>query len=318
MTDSPVGNQPFMIKPDKGLNINDTSNETSGKIIAADGHEYHKSKTANATVAPTNQATIDKAEQKHLTPELLQLVTIIDYEWNLKGTLDLEAIDKEYGYEKGEVSNYLKLEVVLTALEERGINKKMLQNLVGLEPEQLRTAKLTPMQLIAANKLMDLTDTRSDRKKLQDLGISSTQYSAWIRDEDFRSYLQNRAEALIGDSQHDAMLALVDRVKSRDLGAIKYYHELTGRFTPVSAASQGNNSFSMETIVMRIIEIIIDEVHDPNVAAIISDRLKGLITGAQVAGVIAPPEVIVPEIAQPREVTPEVRHLMDQGLGYDQ
>lgn len=296
-----------------------TDEGTGGKVIAADGHEYHKSATANATVAPTNTATLEKASGKHLPPDVLQIVTIIDYEWNLKGNLDLDELSSEYGYSKAELNTYLKDPVCVQALVERGITALLIAELLGVKPDS-KTAKLTPIQLIAANKMFDVLDTRSNRKKLQDLGVTSSQYMAWMRDETFRNYLKERAEALIGDSQHEALLALMDKVQAGDLNAIKYYHEFTGRFVQASARDAGINGNDMQTLVMRIIEIIIDEVDDPNQASRISDRLKGLVTGAQVAGMLSSPPVEmpkVPETAQGRVITPEVKALMDQGVGYD-
>lgn len=294
--------------------------ESHGKITAADGHVYHKSKSANATVAPTNQATIDKAQGKGVDPNKLQFVTIVDYEWNLNAELNPKKLCDEYGFTPEEVSGYLAEEEVILALEERGITRKLIQGITTLA-SSTKTAKLTPIQLVAANKIMDLSDTKSDRKKLQDLGVTSLQYTAWMRDPEFRSYLQSRAESLVGDNQHEAMLALMDKVKSRDLNSIKYYHALTGRFVEQkSNDAQGTTQNSLEVMVVRIIEIIIDEVDDPELAARIGDRLKALVTGAQIAGIISSPvgdSVVVPEVAEAREITPAVKALMEQGVGYD-
>lgn len=286
------------------------------KVVAEDGHEYHKSSTANATVAPTNEATLKKAQGEHLPPDILQLVTIIDYEWNLKGDWSVDGLVKEYGYTEDEVRTYLQNPAAVGALEERGITALQIVTVTGHKPDK-KVAKLTPIQLVVANKLLDLYDTRSPRKKMQDLGVSSAQYSSWMRDPEFSSYLQQRAESMLGDTQHEAMLALMDKVQAGDLNAIKYYHELTGRFTPASSREVGSNAGDLQNMVIRIIEIVIDEC-DPVTASRISDRLKGLVTGAQVAGVLSTPEPIVqPEIAKAREVTPEVQQLMQQGVGYD-
>lgn len=281
------------------------------KVTAADGHTYDKSATANATVAPTNQATLDKVQQKHLTAEHIQFVTIVDYEWNLKRLTD-ERLRDEYGYTASELNSYYADDRIKEALAERGINVSQIR------PEEgIKHAKLSPIQLIVANRLLDLTDNRSDKKKLQDSGVTTLQYSAWLSDPEFTGYMRERAEGLLGSSQHEILLALMDKVKARDTSAIKLALEVTGRHVSQTSGNNGPSQHDVSGIIMRVVEIIIDEVEDQPTAMRIAERLQGLVTGAQIAGVMASPAVVIPEIAQPREITPEVKAMMDQGLGYD-
>ena len=287
------------------------------KVVAADGKVYDKSSTANATVAPTNEATIQKAQDTHLNPKVLEFVTIIDYEWNLNGNIDPESIQSEYGYSKDEYVALCNDPTAIATLNERGVLPQHYYVAVGdYELPQIKT-KISPIQLKAANALLDLTDTRSNKKKLQDLGIKSTQYNAWLRDPEFTKYLQMRAESLIGDSQHEALLALMDKVQARDIKAIELYLELTGRFVK-QTSNNSNDVGNLQNIIVKIVEIITEEVHDRETAFRISERLKGLVAGAQVAGIVsAPTEIVRPEIATAREITPEVKALMEKGVGYD-
>lgn len=286
----------------------------SGKVIAADGHVYHKSKSANATTAPTNQATLDKAQQKHLTADQIQFVTVFDYEFHLGRATD-EHLSDEYGYTQNELNDLFSDTLVQQALLERGIDLSKIKAPVE------KHAKLSPVQLIAANRLMDLTDNRSDKKKLQDIGVTTLQYTAWQSDPEFAHYMRERAENLLGASQHDILLALMDSVKARNPASIKLALELTGRFQSQTSSSQGGNSnHDLNTMVMRIVEIIIDEVDDPQLSVRIADRIQGLVTAGQVAGVLAPQvkgEVVTPELATPRVITDQVQSMMDQGVGYD-
>lgn len=287
------------------------------KVVAADGKVYDKSSTANATVAPTNEATIQKAQDTHLNPKVLEFVTIIDYEWNLNGNIDPDSIQSEYGYTKDEYVALCNDPTAIATLNERGVLPQHYYVAVGdYELPAIKT-KISPIQLKAANALLDLTDTRSNKKKLQDLGIKSTQYNAWLRDPEFTKYLQMRAESLIGDSQHEALLALMDKVQARDIKAIELYLELTGRFVK-QTSTNSNDVGNLQNIIVKIVEIITEEVHDRETAFRISERLKGLVAGAQVAGIVsAPTEIVKPEIATAREITPEVKALMDKGVGYD-
>lgn len=286
------------------------------KVTAADGHVYDKSSSANATTAPTNQATIDKAQGKNVDPKVLDFVTVIDYEWNLNGNISPVGIQKEYGYTKAEYTKLCNDPVAIAFLNERGIQPKFYYEPTGDYKLPVSHSKLTPVQLLAANSMLDLTDNKTNKKKLQDLGVTTKQYNAWMRDPEFRGYIQQRAENLLGDNQHEALLALLDKVNSGDTKAIELYLEMTGRYTRASATAQSGPD--LQNIIVRIVEIIIDEVDDPQTAFRISERLKGLVAGASVAGLLPETQPIVqPEIAVPREQTDEVKELMSKGVGYD-
>lgn len=297
-----------------------------GKVVAKDGHVYHKSATANATTAPTNEASIaNVTKQGNLTLAELDFVTVIHYEFGLHGEIDKPAISAEYGYSPEELNDLLNKPHIRTALDERGV--KLDRPPVGLDAlpvgkvtqPTIKAPKLSPKQLIVANMMLDLTDNRSDKKKLQDSGVSTSQYQMWLRDPAFSEYLRERAEGLIGDIQHEAMLSLADNVRAGKMDAIKYYHEMTGRYVQQStAAAAGGSNVDFQNMVIRIVEIIIEEVDDPAVANRISDRLKGLVAGNVVAGVIEGPEIVKPQVAKAREQTPEVQQLMKLGLGYNQ
>jgi hypothetical protein len=297
-----------------------TPENKPGYKVAADGHVYHKSASANATIAPTNEATKENAAKtKGLSSAQAEFVTILDYEWHLKGNISAEGIKEEYGYEDEEYDALTADSAVLTALNERGINPKAVAPDSELAKESGRS-KLTPIQLIAANAMLDLVDTRPTKKKLADLNVTPYQYQSWLKDPEFKFYLQERAESMLGDVQHEAMLALVDKVMSGDMKAIEYYHEITGRFVRQSSSNAGGGSqHDMQNMIVRIIEIIVDEVDDPNTAARISDRLKGLVMGNQIAGILPVEDAIVtPEIAAPREMTPEAQALMAKGVGVNE
>jgi hypothetical protein len=250
---------------------------------------------------------------------------------------------KEYNYTLPQIHEFLNNEEVRKTLDKRGLTYPAPYTPTPEQkanPRALSTKrpKLSGIQLVVANTLLDITDTRPIKKKLQDLGVSTYQYANWLKKPAFNEYLRKNADGMLGESQHEAVLALLDRVSSGDLRAIEYYHELTGRFQRASTKAAGGNAIDLNTIVVRIIEIINDEVHDPEVAARISDKLKGLAAGLQFANALGQPIqsepnaipgsvtasqpavgplIEQPEIASPRPITPAVQALMDQGLGYD-
>lgn len=313
-----------------------------GKVQAKDGHFYTVSSTARATVAPTNQHTLDKAEKTDgLNPDQANFVTNYEYEYRTVSAEErskpsytpFDALQKEYNYTLPEIHEFLRNKEVQKTLTKRGLTYPAPYIATPNKPPGKlahKRPKLSGIQLVVANTLLDLTDTRPIKKKLQDLGISTYQYANWLKKPEFNNYLRQNAEGMLGENQHEAVLALLDRVSSGDLRAIEYYHEITGRFVKQSARAGNNTSVDLSNIIVRIIEIINDEVHDPEVAARISDKLKGLAAGMSFAnqlggndtppsavGEVAKPAIETPEIAAPREITPAVQALMDQGLGYD-
>lgn len=292
----------------------------AGYKVAADGHTYHKSATANATEAPTNEATkANAAKTQGLTSAEAEFVTIIDYEWNLKGNINPDGICDEYGYEKAVFDKLAASPSVHAALLERGVNVK------AIAPDSeiakaLGRSKLTPIQLIVANSMLNLIDTRPPKKKLTDAGVTPYQYQAWMKDPDFRNYMHERSEGLLEDVSHEVMLSLIDKAMSGDMKAVSYYHEITGRFISQSGTNAGQgSSHDLQNMIVRIIEIIVDEVDDFDTATRISERLKGLVMGHQlVSAAVGAEPIIQPEIAKAREITPKVKEMMDRGVGVNE
>lgn len=293
-------------------NANKPSN--TSKRIAADGHEYHVSATANATVAPTNEATLEAAiPGSKLGHKKLDFINVLHMEYMKTGKVNHDLIRPEYGYSDETYSELLKDVGVIRALIDRGVPAKHLT----LQTNKDLKSPLTAKQIMAAASLMNLVDTRTVKKKLQDIGVSSTEYAAWLRDPVFREYMQGMGENLIGDNQHEAMLALMDKVTAGDMKAITLYLELTGRYVPANAQNTGPAVGDFQQFIVRVIEIIVDEVDDQDTAMRIADRLKATVMGNQVAGLLEPPPVIIPEVAQSRVITPEIQELMERGAGFN-
>ncbi len=127
---------------------------------------------------------------------------------------------------------------------------------------------LTEEQLVAANTMLDLTDNRSRKKKLMDLSVSTGKWEAWLRDPVFQNYVRTRAENLLGDNLHESHLALVDRVKTGDINAIKYFNEITGRYVP-----NATDKADVNAVLMMVLEAIQRHVRDPAALSAISDEL---------------------------------------------
>ena len=250
-----------------------------------------------------------------LSEDQLQFVTFLHQHYAINGELlTAEKAKEDFGIPKTKFAEWITNEDVKSALDERGIVLSKFHT----DPNSWQSKSLTPIQLITANSLLDLADTRTDKKKLQDLGVSTGQYQSWLRDPMFSDYLRTRAELLLGDSLQDAHLALLDRVRSGDTKALTLYYEITGRF--ISQAGRGNAEaavINLQQMIIKIVEIIQEEVSNPQEAAKIGERLEALTMGANLAGVQQQVNEVqaVPETAKPRELSTDLKHLVDHGQG---
>lgn len=223
---------------------------------------------------------------KDLVPKLTKeqydlLLYFEQYYWRRGGLPTYEQITSE-GIELEETF-YLETwnnSRFLDGLRGRGIPEHLLDVRRGAFNGKILTEK----QLTVANALLDVLDKRSRLKKLTELGVSTAEYNSWLRDPVYRQYCLDRAEDLLGSNQHIAHTALIDRVSQGDLGAIKYFNALTGRYR--DQASRGGvevnvqNNYGMEQVV-AIIEIIQRHVKDPATLAAIGDDILALRGGGQ-------------------------------------
>lgn len=309
--------------------------------------------SSNSTEAPTSGVTeaalAKQTSGKGLSQTQMEFVTLQCQFFGINGRLmNIEEAVAEYWFEEAEFTKLITNKKVLAAIEERGATARSVKHL-SVEPltdetgevdasdpgavgdnvksalEQQHSWKdsvLTPLQLIVANAMLDLVDTRSQKKKLQDLGVSTSKYNMWLKDPVFQGYLRDRAEAMLGENQHEAHLALLDKVRMGDMKAISYYNELTGRYTQSTQAQTGTNVvLDFKNLMIRVLEIINDEVDGPT-AIIISERLKGLIGATSTAGALIQASatldsepIAVPHIAEVRQLTPRLQQLMDEGEG---
>lgn len=144
--------------------------------------------------------------------------------------------------------------------------------LVGFSETPAQDLTLTEEQLVTANIMLDLRDNRSQKNKLKDCGVSSAKWEGWLRDPAFQSYIRQRAENLLGDNIHESHLALVDRVRSGDINAIKYFNEITGRYTP-----QGNDKADVNAVLMMVLEVLQRRLsNEPELLAQVADDLLAI------------------------------------------
>lgn len=200
-----------------------------------------------------------------LTDKQFEVINFIEQDYLLNGQIPTSARMEELGL--------VGKKAYLEWLNDPQFRRNLVARGVSLG-ENNKSGALTEEQLTAANVMLDLNDNRSRKKKLSDLKIPTQKWEAWLRDPVFQSYLRARAENLLGDNLHDSHLALVDRVRSGDIAAIKYFNEITGRYIQA-----GGNNIDLASLLMRIIEIIQRHVTDNDQVSAIADDLLTLASG---------------------------------------
>jgi hypothetical protein len=315
-----------------------------------------KTKTEAPTSGVTKSASqLAKDNAKKLSEEEFDFVNLIHQHYNIHGTLFTADYGKEeYGLPVGQYNKLFGRALVKTAIEERGVPLREV-HLVSDDDNNRswRNLALTGRQIIVADTMLDLLDARSYKKKLQDLSVTSREWTAWCKEPAFARYLDENTQSVLKNGQHEAAMALMDRVSSGDVSAIKLYLEYTGRFStkpepkttetkvvfqaappPVQlgpAPNDGvhNDAINAHHIITSLVEIIVDEVDDKATASRIADRLRALITATNITNGLlgtkpldAKPSTPVglveppqPTVLPTRELTPAMEQAVSRGAG---
>jgi hypothetical protein len=227
-----------------------------------------------------HQESTETAEVAELVPKLSKeqydmLLYFEQWYWKRGGLPTHEALKRE-GIELDE-SFYLETwsnPRFLDGLRGRGIPEHLLE----VERGTFRGKILTEQQLTVANVMLDVLDKRSRLKKLTELGVSTAEYNSWLRDPVYRAYCLDRAEELLDSNQHVAHLSLIDRVSQGDLGAIKYFNSMTGRYREKVAAGVEVNVTNVtgSDMLIKVVEIIQTHVKDPATLEAIANDILAL------------------------------------------
>ena len=192
-----------------------------------------------------------------LTEQESRLIAFCEQQWFLSGKLPTpEQLSKTFSI------SHKKLNELLTKLkdsfEERGM-------------PVIEGRSLTPEQITLANTMLNLADQRSNRKKLQDAGVTPTKWDGWMQDPDMKEYMMTRSKQILEGALPDAHLALVENVKRGDLGSLKFYYEVSGFYTGKE------NQIDVRQILNKVLEILMIHVTDPEVLKKISRDLALLV-----------------------------------------
>lgn len=118
--------------------------------------------------------------------------------------------------------------------------------------------QLTDDQMHAIAVMLDPYDRRSDEKKLRDIGITTRQWSTWMLEEEFASYVRDRSERLLGASVFEAHKGIIKGARNGNVAAAKMLYEVTGRYRP-----NEDEQIDVRRILHTFIEVIQRYVKDP-------------------------------------------------------
>lgn len=190
---------------------------------------------------------------KKLTDEQVRAVDFIEQTFWESGSIPtVELVVAKTGVQGTKLKKWWdKDEIFRRALLARGVD---------FTPVDGADKQLTSQQLLCANLLLNTHDKRTEREKLEFLGISSQQYHAWRRDPAFSSYLNKRAEAIFEGSTHKAYQNVLNNVEADDLNAAKFMLELQGKYR-----QSVDVNVNVDVVVMQLVEIVAKHVKDPEI-----------------------------------------------------
>ncbi len=187
-----------------------------------------------------------------LSPAEAELVKFYHLSWILKQkvpTIEEVATEVRKKYPTTRLTSinyYLNRQPVKKALEARGI--PYLQH---------TQSELTATQIAVANVMMNFADERSNREKLDSLGVNSSQYKAWLQDPQFKNLIDSLADQNVRNLRPVAITEFSKLVHEGNWNAVKFYLETTGAF-------EDGRAPQAEQQVMLLIEIIQKHVKDPD------------------------------------------------------
>jgi hypothetical protein len=146
--------------------------------------------------------------------------------------------------------SWLSTAVVKQALHNRGLNPSQNPN----------STQLSEVQAAAILAVANLSDRRALSSKLKSIGVTLTQWNAWKKQANFRSFLYSQLNDDLDSSLDRAFSGLLNAVDKGDSRAIQIYLELTGR-------QPTENERNYRLAVSRIVESIQRHVKDPETIA---------------------------------------------------
>jgi hypothetical protein len=105
---------------------------------------------------------------------------------------------------------------------------------------------------LATTLICDISDKRTKAAKLKDAGLTTRQWTGFLKRRSHYNYFQERLNRVWNDEvEPNAKLAISRAVESGDLQAVKYFHEYTDRYRP-----QDQQIVNLSLIISGLLEIL--------------------------------------------------------------
>jgi hypothetical protein len=203
-----------------------------------------------------------------LNSQQLSVVNWVEQYWHKHGEFPSPgALKTRFGQELD----------VNALIEHRTFRLSMLNRGVVVPDASYMPEELTSEQLNAALRFLDVEDKRTLATKLKEIGVSTTQWYAWMKDPKFKEFVLNNSTKDFEESLHLAQQGLIRAIDRGETHAIKFYYELTGRHD----ANTGNVG-NIKVVLAQIIEAIQRHVKDPDVLRAISNDFDIILGGRPV------------------------------------
>jgi len=159
----------------------------------------------------------------------------------------------------------LKNEVFMRSLYNRGIS-----------PPQPEDTGLDEAQMAAILAISDFRDKRSFQAKLNNMGVSITQWNGWMRETKFRSFFQELCGTNFQDALDVVQRGILGAVEKGNVEASKFYLEITGRYTP-----QTQELGNVKLVLSKILEVIRIHVKDDDTLRKIATDFEVVLQGGE-------------------------------------
>lgn len=186
-----------------------------------------------------------------------------------------EAITEELSCSSSSIRKAFGNETFRAQLATRGIDP---EGLITVGTIVKQTKALSPKQILVANMMLNLHDKRSQREKLQLVGVSSQQFHAWMRQPAFVEFMRKRGEALFSASDYVAYKSLVQNVTAGDNKSLELFFRMRGIYNPTL-----NININIESVLVQVVEVITRHVKDPAIINAIANELDTIIEAEEVA-----------------------------------
>lgn len=133
---------------------------------------------------------------------------------------------------------------------------------------------LTNKQMLTLRAVTNQLSRYSLDTKLKRLGVTQTEYKAWLRYPPFKKKLKELSENALKEAENSGDVALAQQVTQGRLEAIKYHDLRSGRYDPGR-----QQVMDVEYVMRQMIEIVQKHVRDPVALRSIGGELS-LLAGA--------------------------------------